>query len=120
MALTYALEYLENKELAELTNYSQYLAEHPPTHDVEIFENSSWSCAHGVERWRSNCGCNSGRQGWNQEWRAPLRAAFDNLRDKLAACFQETAGALLKDPWARETTISMFFWTAPNKMSAGS
>ena len=99
MALTYALEYLENKELAELTNYSQYLAEHPPTHDVEIFENSSWSCAHGVERWRSNCGCNSGRQGWNQEWRAPLRAAFDNLRDKLAACFQETAGALLKDPW---------------------
>jgi alpha-amylase/alpha-mannosidase (GH57 family) len=100
MALTYALDYIESKELAQLTNYAQYLALHPPTHEVEIFENTSWSCAHGVERWRSNCGCNSGRPGWNQEWRAPLRQALDTLRDKLAEHFQDTAGALLKDPWA--------------------
>ena len=100
MALTYALDHIQSKELAELTCYGQYLAEHPPTHEVEILENTSWSCAHGIERWRSDCGCNSGHAGWNQAWRAPLRESLDALRDKLAARFQETAGALLKDPWA--------------------
>ena len=100
MALTYALDYIKSKELAEITCYGQYLGEHPPTHEVEIFERTSWSCAHGVERWRQDCGCNSGRAGWNQAWRAPLREAFDVLRDTLAVHFEETAGKLLKDPWA--------------------
>jgi alpha-amylase/alpha-mannosidase (GH57 family) len=100
MALTYALEYMQNNDLAEVTNYGHYLDAHPPTHEVEIFENTSWSCAHGVERWRSNCGCNSGHAGWNQEWRGPLRAALDTLRDKLAEKFEQTAGGLLKDPWS--------------------
>ena len=100
MALAYALDYIESKELAALTCYGQYLAEHPPTHEVEILERTSWSCVHGIERWRSDCGCNSGKAGWNQAWRAPLREAFDVLRDTLAQRFEETAGALLKDPWA--------------------
>src|SRR3990172_7216370 len=60
MALAYALNYIESNKLANLTNYGEYLERHPPTYQVEIFENTSWSCAHGVERWRSNCGCNSG------------------------------------------------------------
>jgi alpha-amylase/alpha-mannosidase (GH57 family) len=100
MALTYALDYIEAKELAELTNYGSYLELHPPTHEVEIFENTSWSCAHGIERWRSDCGCNSGRAGWNQCWRKPLREAMDQLRDTLAAHYEESAGKLLTDPWA--------------------
>ncbi|HXB75775.1 MAG TPA: DUF3536 domain-containing protein [Candidatus Acidoferrales bacterium] len=100
MALTYALDYIQSKELAEVTNYGRYLEMHPPTHDVEIFENTSWSCVHGIERWRSDCGCNSGRAGWNQAWRAPLREAMDRVRDSLAIHFEESAGKLLRDPWA--------------------
>ena len=101
MALAYALNYIESKELAELANYGMFLERHPPNHVVEIFDNSSWSCVHGVERWRSNCGCNSGgHAGWNQEWRAPLRAALDWLRDTLAPLYEEKAKQLLKDPWA--------------------
>jgi len=101
MALTYALNYIESQKLAEITNYGQYLERHPPIQVVEIFENSSWSCVHGVERWRSNCGCNSGgHPGWNQEWRAPLREALDWLRDTLAPRFESKAEVFLKDPWA--------------------
>ena len=101
MALSYALDHIESKGLAKITNYGEFLAANPPTHQAEIFENSSWSCVHGVERWRSDCGCNSGGHGgWNQQWRAPLRAALDWLRDSLAPCFEEKGRELLKDPWA--------------------
>ncbi|MGH9406701.1 MAG: DUF3536 domain-containing protein [Terriglobia bacterium] len=101
MALAYAINYIESNQLAEITNYGEYLERHPPTHEVEIFENSSWSCVHGVERWRSNCGCNSGgHPDWNQEWRAPLRDALDWLRDDLTPRCQAKAQGLLKDLWA--------------------
>ncbi len=101
MALTYALHYIEENHLAKLTNYGEYLAKCPPTHEAEIFESTSWSCAHGVERWRGDCGCNSGgHPGWNQVWRTPLREALDWLRDTLAPLFEEKAGQYLKDPWA--------------------
>jgi alpha-amylase/alpha-mannosidase (GH57 family) len=101
MALSYALDHIESADLAKITNYGEFLEKHPATHQVEVFENSSWSCVHGVERWRSNCGCNSGGHGdWNQEWRAALRAALDWLRDAIATCFEEHTKTLLKDPWA--------------------
>ena len=65
-----------------LTNYGAFLAAHPPTHEVEIRERTSWSCAHGVERWRADCGCRV-RGDWHQRWRAPLREALDWLRDQV-------------------------------------
>lgn len=100
MALAYALHTIESRNLARLTNYGEYLEKHPPTHEVEIIENSSWSCVHGIERWKNNCGCNSGGYPqWNQEWRGPLRHALDWLRDALAPRFEEKGSELLKDPW---------------------
>ncbi|HEX4605416.1 MAG TPA: DUF3536 domain-containing protein, partial [Candidatus Angelobacter sp.] len=101
MALSYALHHVETDKLAQLTNYGEFLERHPPDTFVEVVNNSSWSCVHGVERWRANCGCNSGgHPGWTQEWRAPLRAALDWLRDQLAPLYEQEAGRLLKDPWA--------------------
>src|SRR5581483_11367439 len=35
MALSYALESLETKHNAKLTNYGEYLASHPPKHEVQ-------------------------------------------------------------------------------------
>lgn len=109
MALAYALHYIESNRLARLTNYGEYLERHPPTHQVQIVENTSWSCAHGLERWRRDCGCNSGMHpGWNQQWRQPLREAFDWLRDQLAPCFERAAGRLFRDPWAaRDDYVSV-------------
>jgi alpha-amylase/alpha-mannosidase (GH57 family) len=101
MALAYALHTIESGSLARLTNYGEFLEKNPPTHEARIRERTSWSCAHGVERWRSDCGCATGTHpGWNQAWRAPLREALDRLRDTLAPLYEEAAGALLSDPWA--------------------
>lgn len=115
MALAYALHHIEANNLAQLSNYSEYLDRHPPTHEVEIKENSAWSCVHGVERWRSNCGCNSGSHpGWNQGWRAPLRDALDWLRDQVAPLYEERARQYLKDPWrAREGYIEVVLDRSP-------
>jgi alpha-amylase/alpha-mannosidase (GH57 family) len=101
MALAYALNYIESNQSARLTNYGEYLERHPSTHQVEIIEKTSWSCFHGIDRWWSNCGCNSGgHPGWNQEWRTPLRDALDGLRDSLALPFEDKGRELLRDPWA--------------------
>jgi alpha-amylase/alpha-mannosidase (GH57 family) len=100
MALSYCLLYIKANNLAKITNYGEYLEKHPPTHVVEFFENSSWSCAHGVERWRDDCGCNSGNHpGWTQAWRKSLRNAMDWLRDKIIPIYRNEASKYLNDPW---------------------
>ncbi len=115
MALAYALDSLESKKLVKLTNYGEFLENNPPTHEVEIRENTSWSCVHGVERWRSNCGCNTGRAGCNQEWRKPLRDALDWLRDAVNPRFEELGATLLRDPWAaRDGYISVMLDRSPD------
>jgi alpha-amylase/alpha-mannosidase (GH57 family) len=118
MALAYALHTIESSGLARLTNYGEYLEKHPPEHEVEIFEGTSWSCAHGVERWRSDCGCRTGRHpGWNQGWRGPLREALDWLRDALSDPFAETAGQYLRDPWkARDDYIDVILDRSPESV----
>jgi len=101
MALAYALHHINKTESAKITNYGEFLEQHPPTHEVRIFENSSWSCVHGVERWRSDCGCNTGGQdGWNQSWRGPLRDALDWLRDSLRDPFEKMGSQMFTEPWA--------------------
>lgn len=97
MALTYALKSIEDQDLARLTNYGQYLTIAPPTYEAQIIENTSWSCFHGVERWRSDCGCNGGHGGWNQKWRAPLRRALDELRDTLIEPTLTLGNTLFRD-----------------------
>ncbi|MEO8217056.1 MAG: DUF3536 domain-containing protein [Acidobacteriota bacterium] len=98
MALAYALDYLARDPSVELTNYGQFLELYPPEWEVEIVENTSWSCSHGVERWRSDCGCSSGTRGWNQQWRSPLREALTWLREAIEPLYQREAAKLVLDP----------------------
>ncbi len=114
MALAYALEVIEAKKWAKITNYGEYLEKFPALWEVQIHENTAWSCVHGVERWRSNCGCNSGRQGWNQNWRKPLRNALDWLRDSITPHFETLGSSLLRDPWAaRDSYINVVLNRSP-------
>jgi alpha-amylase/alpha-mannosidase (GH57 family) len=132
MALAFALNYIESSKLARLTNYAEYLEKHPPTQEAKVIGNSSWSCVHGVERWRSDCGCNSGgHSGWNQQWRAPLRQAFDWLRETVAPRYETEARKLFEHPWetrdayidvvlnrSRENVVSFMNGQAKRELSA--
>jgi alpha-amylase/alpha-mannosidase (GH57 family) len=127
LGLAYALEKVIPQEGFTLTNYAAFLEVAPPRMEVELEvgpkqEGSSWSCAHGVGRWKEDCGCSTGGPpNWNQRWRTPLRQAFDFLNDRLAKVYEEEGARYLKDPWAarneyievildrREETIASFF-----------
>ncbi len=92
MALAFCLHFIESSNSATLTNYGEFLEKNPPHYEVQIFDHSSWSCVHGVERWRNDCGCNSGMHGgWHQKWRGPLRGALDALRDQLIPAYMREA-----------------------------
>ncbi len=116
MALAYALDHVQAKGLATLTNYGEFLERNPPAASIEIHENTAWSCSHGVGRWATDCGCNSGGGygAWKQHWRAPLRAALDWLRDTVAVCFEQQGARLLRDPWeARDDYIRVILDRSP-------
>lgn len=99
MALAWVLREIERDPKVTLTNYGAFLAKKPPQWEVDIIEDSSWSCMHGVERWRQHCGCETGGQaGWHQRWRRPLREALNGLRERILAIFDSTAVEVFVDP----------------------
>jgi len=109
MALATCTNEIESGDKAQLTNYAAFLESNPPEFEAEIIENSSWSCVHGVERWKSNCGCHTGGdEEWDQKWREPLRNALDWLRDEMAEIYENEANELFHQPWdARNGYISV-------------
>ena len=109
MALAKAIEELESDPDVDLATYGQFLANSPPTRIVRIIEGTSWSCAHGIDRWRDDCGCHTGRYPeWSQEWRRHLRDALDYLRDETILDFESIGATVLDDPWnARDHYIEV-------------
>jgi alpha-amylase/alpha-mannosidase (GH57 family) len=90
----------------EAVNYSTFLARHPPRTFARIVEGTSWSCAHGIERWRSDCGCRL-VAGTSQEWRTPLREAFDWLRGEIDAILASRGITIPDDPAVARTAQPM-------------
>ncbi len=118
MALAYCLQFIEKNKLVDVTIYGEYLERFPPDHEVEVIENTSWSCAHGVERWRKDCGCRIGAQpAWNQQWRTPLREAFDWVRDELIPLYVQHMQDLKLSPWsARDAYIDVILDRSPENV----
>jgi alpha-amylase/alpha-mannosidase (GH57 family) len=107
MALAWAIRLLEQDKTVKLANYASFLEQFPPEWECEIIDDTSWSCSHGVERWRSNCGCST-RSGWSQEWRGPLRDALDGVRDAIGTLTEQEGAKLFKDVWeARDGYIDV-------------
>ncbi|MBN1869588.1 MAG: DUF3536 domain-containing protein [Candidatus Omnitrophica bacterium] len=124
MALAFMLYHVEKMRLAKITVYGEFLSKNPPEFEVKIKENTSWSCCHGVERWRANCGCRLGlHKEWNQEWRKPLRESLDWLRDQLTPFYERSMAEYYDDPWQvrndyinallspSEETLTKYVWS---------
>jgi alpha-amylase/alpha-mannosidase (GH57 family) len=123
MALAYALEEGLPSRGFEMINYGAFLKRFPPVYEVEIDEGpkgegTSWSCAHGVDRWKEDCGCSTGgRAGWNQKWRKPLREALDLLRDELGTVYEREGEKIFKDVWeARNGYIEVILDRSPERV----
>ena len=110
MALARAAQVISQSPDVILTNIAAFLKLHPAKHECRIAERTSWSCAHGVERWRSNCGCHTGGEAWwNQAWRAPLRDALDKLRDKIDEVYEREMAHFCDSPWQlRDEALALY------------
>lgn len=110
--LAFFLKSLAPQNNLKIVNFGEYLELHPPEYEVKIKtgdngEGTSWSCAHGVKRWKEDCGCGGGG-GWHQQWRKPLRESLDWLRDQLIVLYENIGGIIFKDVWkARNEYISV-------------
>jgi len=125
MALAYALEKGFPSRGLEVINYGAFLKRFPPVYEVEIDEGpkgegTSWSCAHGVGRWKEDCGCSTGgRPGWNQKWRKPLWEALDLLRDKLSLAFEKEGERIFQAGWeARDRYIEVILDRSPERIES--
>ena len=121
MALSYVLKIKAEDEGFKITNYAEYLDKYRSDYDVDIKQASSWSCFHGVGRWKEDCGCSTGgHPGWNQKWREHLRNALDYLRDRLAEVFeQEGPNYFNKDVWdVRNAYIDVILDRTHSKIKA--
>jgi alpha-amylase/alpha-mannosidase (GH57 family) len=117
MALAKAIEDLDADPHVRLTTYGEFLALSPPTRIARLIEGSSWSCPHGVDRWRADCGCHTGRYPeWNQGWRRHLRDALDYLRDASIEDFESVGATVLDHPWnARDHYIDLLLGDGPDE-----
>ena len=110
MALVRMLAEVRRAPAAELMNFAAVLARHGAAQRLGIVAPSSWSCVHGVGRWRTDCGCRiAPERGWHQRWRAPLRKAVEWLAVELHEFFEREAAGLLADPWAARDAYAESF-----------
>jgi alpha-amylase/alpha-mannosidase (GH57 family) len=87
----------------ELTFPGLWIKKYPPTQKVEIVENTSWSCHHGVTRWMGECGCTYGGT-----WKAPLRRGLNHLATLLDRAYLDVIRSYGIDPWnLRHTSIGI-------------
>ena len=101
MALAKAITELRSRHDVRLENYASFLAREGAHGTARLVEPTAWSCAHGIERWRSDCGCRADTiTESSQAWRGPLREALEWLATGLHDVFEREGTPLLGDPWA--------------------
>ena len=105
IALAWLLDDLSRRPHVRVENCAAVLARRPAEREVKLVAPSSWSCEHGVERWRADCGCRMApERATQQRWRTPLRQALDWLAGELHTRFEREGAELFTDPWAARDT----------------
>ena len=119
MALARAIEEWATDPEIELITPERYLERFPASRPGTLVERTSWSCAHGIERWRSNCGCRFEEvDGQDQAWRRPLRDVLDAVADVAGRLFNDHAARDLVDPWSARYDYGMVLGARPEQRPA--
>jgi hypothetical protein len=119
MALARVITELREKHRVVVENFASFLSRNPATEPVALVEPTSWSCAHGVERWRAHCGCRiNGEKYPSQEWRAPLRGGMDVLAAGIHSLFEREGRDHFDDPWAARDAYGAALGAAPNEITS--
>lgn len=92
--LTYILNLSEDEPGFHWTYPGLWLRENEIFAKAKLVEPSSWSCFHGVDRWKKECSCTSG-----SDWKEPLFTAMTTLAEWLDDIYFNTAIRLVSDPW---------------------
>jgi alpha-amylase/alpha-mannosidase (GH57 family) len=93
--LGYLLDGAVEKQGIQREYPALWLRDHPAEGYTEIIENTSWSCHHGIERWRDVCG-----DAPTANWKKPLRQFLDKLANSIDAIYDTRLNSLIYDPWA--------------------
>jgi len=92
--LSYLMDGAGARRNIEWTYPAKWLQEHKVTTKARLVENSSWSCMHGVDRWKQACGCTP-----NATWKAALRDALDHTAEMLDTLYIQTLSPIFPEPW---------------------
>ncbi len=104
--LSNLIDKIAGEKKFRITNFAAFLEDNSPKFEIEIISPSSWSCPHGVGRWKDDCGCRINPQFKSQLWRKHLRESLDKLSLKIDACYAENAKEYFTNPWeARDKYI---------------
>lgn len=114
MALARLFQLINKNPNINLINPGIYFENNPPSEECIIRENTSWSCVHGIERWRDNCGCSTGHEGYSQTWRKPLRKIFDSLREEIDQVYKEYVSPFTDPVTLRNNAIVLYLDNNPN------
>lgn len=118
MALAAVLQQLGQRRGVRVENFASFLGRHPAREPVALVAPSSWSCPHGVERWRSDCGCKAAPERPTQQaWRTPLREGLEQLAARLHAVFEREGWELLGDPWGARDAYGAVVGAGPEAMA---
>ncbi len=117
MALARAITDLRERKGVTVENFASFLSRNPPTLEMKLVEPTSWSCAHGVERWRSNCGDRvNGAKYPSQAWRTPLRGGLEILAAGIHALYEREGREYFSDPWTARDEYGAGVGTSPNEL----
>ena len=71
-----------------------YLQRYGVSASCRIKERTSWSCHHGISRWKTECGCTP-----HARWKAPLRDGLNRIARKLDQAYSKFLKSYTSDPW---------------------
>lgn len=78
-----------------ITYPAAWLKKYPPRRTMSIREGTSWSCHHGVSRWKGECACTPG----DGRWKAYLRQGLNRLAATIDTLYAEKLLELKINPW---------------------